>query len=338
MTIRAFGPAAKHNKPQAEKRMGKSDVHPGWNFEPWQVWPGSYDNPGPQGDYPLPEGPRPRIGPGDPITVLGSCFIRELKTRLERAGYNLLREEEDDPAGIHASAAWERFYNTFSLRQIVEYSLEEFAPEIRWWRCPVSGQIQDPYRRVVLYPSLDQAEAGFKRHRQAARRALTSARFLLISLDYIEIWEDVRDKSVICLPSGPYVTEGGDMSRYRFRVSGMEENLANLRAVRAMLDKHNPECRIIAALSPIHQWVTFRPGMDVFSASCLCKSVLREAADLFCRESANAHYFPAFEMASLQLPLQGRECFAKGRENFHVDQAGLDWITKQFSLFYGDEG
>ena len=43
-----------------------------------------------------------------------------------------------------------------------------------------------------------------------------------------EIWEDCRDGSVICLPSGPYVNEGGDMGRYRFRVSRYTETLENL--------------------------------------------------------------------------------------------------------------
>jgi hypothetical protein len=211
--------------------MAKSDVHPVHQFESWQVWPGSYDNPF-SGEYPF-KRPAPfTIDKDTRITSMGSCFAREIKTVLVREGYNYLVEERDHPASKHAGAAWERVYNTFCMRQIFEYTFENRRPALRWWRAPVSGVVQDPYRRIILYPDIETAETDFARHCESSKRVLESAEVLIITLGLTEIWEDSEDRWVICLPSGPYVNEGGDMSRYRFRASGFASSSCSNIAVR----------------------------------------------------------------------------------------------------------
>ena len=211
--------------------MAVSDVHPIHRFEPWQVWPGSYDNPPVDDLFPMPQSLGLKIDRSTRIASMGSCFAREIKTVLVREGFAYITEEAHHPASKHASAAWERTYNSFCMRQIFEYTFEVWKPEIRWWKAPESGQIQDPYRRIILYESLEQAEEDFERHRAYSRRALESAELLILTLGLTEIWEHTPDGSVICLPSGPYVNEGGDMSKYRFRVSRYEENLNNLERI-----------------------------------------------------------------------------------------------------------
>jgi hypothetical protein len=128
------------------------------------------------------------------------------------------------------------------MRQVFEYTFESFDPQIRWWQSPKTGKIQDPYRRIILYDSLEKAQEDFDRHILYSRKALTSARLLIITLGLTEIWEDKLDGSVICLPSGPYVNEGGDMSRYRFRISRYAENLENMERIHEIMYKHNPDC------------------------------------------------------------------------------------------------
>ena len=118
---RRFGPADLHglnfNLCQGTTMAG-SDVHPIHRFEPWQVWPGSYDNPAPDGFYPSPGNSGLEISRSTPIASMGSCFAREIKTVLLREGFSYITEESDHPASKHASAAWERLYNLFSMRQI----------------------------------------------------------------------------------------------------------------------------------------------------------------------------------------------------------------------------
>ena len=318
-----------------DQYMAVSDVHPIHVFESWQVWPGSYDNPPPDGLYPIPTPQEMIIDRTTPITSMGSCFAREIKRVLLAKGFNYVAEETNHPASVHAGAAWERTYNTFSMRQIFEYTFSEWRPRLRWWFTPKTRIVQDPYRRIILYDSVEQAEADFERHRMYSRKALTTARVFILTLGLTEIWEDIEDGSVICLPSGPYVNEGGDMSRYRFRVSRYEENLANLIRIRELLYVHNPHCRIVVTVSPVHLWATFRRDCEVFSASCNSKATLRAAADEFASRYDNVLYFPAFEIASIYRPLLGQPVFTEGRENFHVNQETIDFIMETFFRYYG---
>jgi hypothetical protein len=314
--------------------MARSDVHPIHRFESWQVWPGSYDNPPADGSFPAPPLKGFQITRATRIASMGSCFAREIKRRLLQRGFTYITEEAHHPAAVHASAAWERVYNTFCMRQIFEYSFETWEPHQRWWQTPQSGRIQDPYRRVILYGGMHEAEADFARHREHSRRALQSAELLILTLGLTEVWLDRRDGSVISLPAGPYVNEGGDMRDYEFHVSRHAETLDNLERIHAIMTRHNPGCRILVTVSPVNLWATFRRDLDVISASCNSKSTLRAAADEFVSRHDNTFYFPAYEMATVYQPLTGRTYFAEGRENFHVNKRTVKFIMNHFFNWY----
>ncbi len=314
--------------------MSRSDVHPVHRFRPWQVWPGSFDNPPVDGNFPVPDETGLKITRSTPIASLGSCFAREIKRRLLQRNYNYLTEETHHPAAVHASAAWERVYNTFCMRQIFEYTFEDWQPDLRWWIAPQSQKIQDPYRRIILYDSLEAAEEDFKQHRRHSRRALQNAEVLILTLGLTEIWQDREDGSVISLPSGPYVNEGGSMDRYTFRVSRYEENLTNLERIHSIMAQVNPGCKLLVTISPVNLWATFRQDLDVISASCNSKSTLRAAADEFVARHDNVFYFPAFEMATIYQPLSGLTQFADGRENYHVNKPTVNFIMRHFFKFY----
>jgi hypothetical protein len=316
------------------KTVARSKVHPIHHFEDWQVWPGSYRNPPADGNFPFPGKPNITISPSTPIASMGSCFAREIRKVLLTEGYNYITEETHHPAAVHASAAWERLYNTFSMRQIFQYTFNDWQPDRRWWTSPRSGLIQDPYRRIILYDTVQDAETDFKRHQSHSRKALTRARVLILTLGLTEIWEDQKDGAVICLPSGPYVNEGGDMDRYRFRVSRYQENLENLEAIHAIMGKHNPDCHLLVTVSPVHLWATFRDDADVITASCNSKSTLRAAADEFAANHENVSYFPAFEMATIYTAIMGKSYFTDGKENFHVNKRTVRFIMDHFFKFY----
>jgi hypothetical protein len=315
--------------------MARSEAFPALSFADWQVWPGSYKNPPADGTYRFPPDPGLRITSTTPIASMGSCFAREIRKVLLDEGYAYITEETDNPKSVHASAAWERTYNTFSMRQIFEYTFEEWEPDLRWWVSPESKKVQDPYRRIILYDSVAEAEEDFVRHRECSRAALTKAEVLILTLGLVEIWEDTVDGSVICLPSGPYPKEGGDMSRYRFRVSRYFENLENLERIYAIMQEHMPGCRLLLTVSPVHLWATFRTDLDVLSASCNSKSTLRSAVDEFTARHDNVFYFPAFEMATIYQPILGRTWLSEGKENFHVNRETVRFIMEQFFRIYG---
>jgi hypothetical protein len=220
------------------------------------------------------------------------------------------------------------------MRQIFEYTFENWKPDLRWWTAPRSNKIQDPYRRVILYDNLKEAEEDFAQHRQHSRKALEKAEVLILTLGLTEIWQDQVDGSVICLPAGPYVNAGGDMSRYRFRVSRYEENFKNLERIYEIMATHNPDCKILMTVSPVNLWATFRRDSDVISASCNSKATLRAVADEFTARHENVYYFPAFEMATIYQPLSGLTYFSESRENFHINKATVKFIMRHFFKFF----
>jgi len=317
--------------------MARSDAHPGHRFEKWQVWPGSFENPAVDGNFPAPETGRFTITPSTPIASMGSCFAREIKRRLIQRDYNYITEETYHPASLHASAAWERVYSTHAMRQIFEYTFEQWHPDLRWWLAPESKRIQDPYRRIILYDHLKEAEEDFKQHRKHSRNALENARVLILTLGLTEIWQDTTDGSVICLPAGPYVKEGGDMSRYRFRVSRYEDNLNNLERIHEIMTASNPDCKILITVSPVNLWATFRQDIDVISASCNSKATLRAVADEFTVRHENVFYFPAFEMATIYQPLSGLTYFSDGRQNYHINKPTVKFIMQHFFKFFSPQ-
>jgi len=317
--------------------MARSEPYPALRFADWQVWPGSYNNPPADGTFRFPPDPGLRITRSTPIASMGSCFAREIRKVLLENGYNYITEETDNPASVHASAAWERTYNTFSMRQIFEYTFAEWTPDLRWWISPDSKRVQDPYRRIILYDSLDEAEKDFAYHRQCSRRALEKAEVLILTFGLTEIWEDTEDGAVICLPSGPYPKEGGDMRRYRFRVSRYNENLENLERIHDIMARHIPECKLLVTVSPVHLWATFRQDLDVLSASCNSKSTLRAVVDEFAMRHDNVFYFPSFEMATIYQPILGRTWLSEGKENFHVNRETVRFIMDHFFTIYGGD-
>ena len=315
--------------------MANSDVYPDRLFHSWQVWPGSYDNPCDADRYPKPGATGIKISRDIPIASIGSCFSRQIKEVLLADGYHFIVEEKDHSAAKHASAAWERVYNTFSLKQIFTYTFEEWNPDLRWWQGPKTGIIQDPYRRIITYPTREEAKGGFANHRRCSRRAIEKARILIITLEMTEIWEDMVDGAVISLPAGPYVAEGGDMSRYHFRTSRYGENLDNMEYILTTMARYNPECRIILMVSPVHLWTTFREDTDVISAGCHAKSILRAVADECASRYEHVFYFPALEIATTYRMIFQHPVFAEGRENFHISRDNFLNVMKQFYNFYG---
>lgn len=314
--------------------MAISEMHPVHQFESWQVWPGSYDNKLVPGQYPHNPDQELVIDRFTPIASMGSCFAREIRKVLIREGYSYIREETDHPASVHASAAWERTYNTFSMRQIFEYTFGAFTPNIRWWVSPRTRQVQDPYRRIILYESVEAAEKDFQHHVECSKRVLLKAKVLILTLGLTEIWEDKSDKSVICLPSGPYFNEGGGRDEYAFRVSRYQENLDNLETIYTLMKHHNPECRFVMTVSPVHLWATFRKDMDVITANCNSKSTLRAVVDEFVCRHKDVFYFPSYEMATSFNMLMNQSCFEYGKENFHINRATVEMIMKHFFEFY----
>ena len=250
-----------------------------------------------------------------PVASIGSCFAREIKDHLVERGFNYLQT-------AHGSAAWDRVYNTFCLRQEFERALGSFTPHERFWE--LDGLILDPYRKQVVWSTKEEAERELETHRQTAREAFTKAQILVITVGLTEIWHSAIDGSVFYQvpPAGVF-----DPQIHAFRNSNVSENLANLEAIHALMQAANPECRIIITVSPVPLRATFQK-QNVVISNTVSKATLVAATNQFVANHDNVHYFPSYELVTTCI----RGAF-KG-DNRHVSRRAIRRIMRIFEWMF----
>ena len=256
-----------------------------------------------------------------PVASIGSCFAREIKDHLVRQGFNYLQTAEG-PNARHGSAAWDRVYNTFCLRQEFERALAEFNPHERFWEH--EGRLLDPYRKQVVWNTMEEAERELAAHAKAAREAFTRARVLVITVGLTEIWHSAIDQSVFYQvpPAGVF-----DPKRHAFRNSTVGENLANLEAIHALLAEANPACQIILTVSPVPLRATFQ-RQNVVISNTVSKAILVAAASAFVANHDNVHYFPSYELVTTCIP------GAFKGDNRHVTRRAIRRIMRVFERMF----
>lgn len=275
------------------------------------------------------------------IISLGSCFAREIKNWLTENGFNyLIGENDKNPwessnifvgdKGVlpneHASVAWERVYNTFTFKHIVDYTFNEIKMENRLIDVKINGKnyVSDIIRTRMIYPNRKVAEIDIKDHILESRKMFTSADVIIFTLGLTEIWES--KKRGLVASTNPF-THYFLPEDFSFRVSRFNENLENLKYSYDILKKYNKNLKFLITVSPIHLLATYRNDLDVISASCNSKSTLRAVADEF-KDVEGVTYFPSYEIASIAAALDGINSFP---DNHHVSKNIVNHIMNTFS-------
>jgi len=269
------------------------------------------------------------------IASMGSCFAREIKKYLLKNNYNYLLYEQDVSAnrGDHASCAWERIYNTYTLRHIIDYSLNEnWAHD--WKKSNKNGIIQDGIRTNTCYNNLPEAESEFKEHRKISKSILEQTDILIITLGLIEVWQSNVTGKIFSIPKGIYVnTNSPDFFKeYKCRITSLDENIDNLEYVIKRITEVNSKVKILITVSPVPMTGSVRKNTDIFSSNCISKSTLRCVADYICNRYSNVSYFPSYEIATSLIPLEGGRPYMP--DNIHVTDKAVEIIMDAFSKIH----
>jgi len=221
------------------------------------------------------------------VTSIGSCFAREIKSYLQGNSYNyLVSENKSTPweykmftgdicrPNEHSSIAWERVYNTFTLRHIVDYTFRNIKEDDRLIQIDIKGKkyIADIIRNRIIYKDLKTARKDIKEHSSYSRAILNEVELIILTLGTTEVW---RGRVAAASNQHKYFDLPSD---FKFHVSMYEENKDNMEYFIWVLKKNNPKIRIVVTVSPVHLLNTFR-DMDVITASCASKSTLRAVCD-----------------------------------------------------------
>ena len=257
----------------------------------------------------LPE--TPPISRDTNIVAFGSCFAENITKWLAKRDYSVLTAKDSAYGDTYVVRFGEGMVNSFVLRQQFEWALEgrDFSEHL--WHGK-SGETVD-YDDTI---------------RARTREVFLAADLFIITHGLSEIWydKDSGDAFWRAVPEDQY-----DPDRHGFRVSSVEENRANLRAIHALIRKHRPDARILFTMSPVPLVATFRP-VSCITANAASKAILRAALDEALRDlqpiDDKLHYWPSYEIVMDVFP----DRWTPDRRHFR--EPILDYIMTLFETFW----
>ena len=223
----------------------------------------------------LPE--RPIINKGTQITAFGSCFASNISNWLSRRNFRVLNKS-DDATRAYVVTMGEGMVNSFVIRQQFEWA----------WENKIFDQ--------PLWHGYKAEEYGYDEEvRLETRRIFDETEVFILTFGLSEVWYDEPTGNVFwrTIPKDVY-----DPSRHKFRLSTVDENRENIRAIYDFIRKYRPDAKIIVTLSPVPLIATFR-DVSCITANSVSKATLRVALDEVVREVRDEgaiYYWPSYEI------------------------------------------
>ena len=238
--------------------------------------------------------PAPIIGAADRIATIGSCFAENLSRALAR--------DTDGHLPLDDS-----FFTTYVLREAFEYAFGGEEARAHWYR---DGAANRPEQGAGY--SVDQVRAAFGQ-----------GDAYIVTLGLAEIWYNRKTNAVY--PSGVNIA-AFDPAEHGFRVSTVDENLANIETTLDLIRRNRGAVPVIFTLSPVPLAATFR-DFNCVAANSVSKAILRLAIDRLIeshRDDPNLFYFPAYEIV--------RDYFVDPfmPDMRHVKSDVVDFVIDQF--------
>jgi hypothetical protein len=247
---------------------------------------------------------RHRLSKEDSVFTIGSCFAREVEKALHAHGFNVLSLVTEDDKEARGRTDNVNRYNTYSILHELSEAAEGAPLRDDSFVRVANGNYVDLHSHPLFGPlPLESARAIRSWLTSYFRRAL-DASVVTVTLGLIEAWYDKQIERYINFApiwgssqnKVPLLDEPG---RFEFHVLDFEQNMANLEKVYALLEKYNPDCKIIVTVSPVRLSATFT-NRDITVANTLSKSMLRTCAETWQRmHPEKIDYFPSYEMADL---------------------------------------
>lgn len=272
-----------------------------------------------------------RIGPGDRIFTIGSCFARNIERALLAQGQAVARPVLDIP-GLefrppHSLVLLNKF-TTHSMLNELRWALEPGAAfpaqslleEGEGWIDPqVVGDVAPAPREVVL---------ARRPHLRAAFAGAAECDVVVLTLGLVEAWWDAQTGLYLNRAPG-YRTVKRHKGRFELRLLDHAANREALEQVHALLVRHGrPGLRMVVTVSPVPMSETFT-GRDVLVANAYSKATLRAVAEDFARAHPDVDYYPSWESVTLS---DRRVAFQE--DLHHVSDLIVDLNVRRFVDHY----
>lgn len=211
------------------------------------------------------------------VTAFGSCFASHISNHLSQRKFSISGQTAEEKSS-YVIKCGEGMVNTFVLRQQFEWAWEK-------------KEFDQP-----LWHGYKKEEYGYDEEIQAiTKQIFDKTDVFILTVGLSEIWYDEVSDEVFwrTIPKNAF-----DPKRHRFRMSTVQENLDNLKAIRALIKKHRPDAQLITTLSPVPLIATFQDQACLASNS-VSKATLRLAIEEFVRNGDDkTHYWPSYELVN----------------------------------------
>jgi len=221
----------------------------------------------------------PLIDKDTQITAFGSCFAANISNWLSERNFRVLNKAEDSTRAYVVTMG-EGMVNSFVIRQQFEWA----------WENKVFDQ--------PLWHGYKAEEYGYDEQvRLDTKRIFDETEVFILTFGLSEVWYDEPTGNVFwrTIPKDVY-----DPSRHKFRLSTVEENRDNIRAVYELIRKYRPDAKVIVTLSPVPLIATFR-DVSCITANSVSKATLRVAVDEVVRavrDEGHMFYWPSYELVA----------------------------------------
>ena len=249
----------------------------------------------------------PFIKKSDKVLTFGSCFAKEVQTRLRKRGIDTTGRIDTRHIPVVRQAAG--INNTFAVRQQFEWAFLGKKPnESLWW---------DANRNQV---------EAIEEDRKLTQQVFAETDVFIITLGLAEVWFNKSTGEVFwrAIPRTLF-----DPNVHGFKLSSVEENTNNLTQIHHLIRTFVPDASIIFTLSPVPLVATFRP-VSCVTANSVSKAVMRVSVDNLMQSAQDDRlfYWPSYEIVNdiVAQPYQ--------EDNRHVRPEVVDLIMDRFERFY----
>lgn len=229
-----------------------------------------------------------RIGRGERVFVMGSCFAVRVREALASLGFDAT------DGGLDLK------YNAFAMLQEVRWSLSGGFGAQHVLRTP-DGRWFNPHRHpATVRATREEALDAHLAAQRIAGELLRHADVLVLTYGLIEAWHDrstnLYTNETPAISELPHARE-----RFELRQTRHAENQRAIVELVRLARAANPKLRIIASVSPIPLKATFC-GPDVLVSNGVSKATLRsalhEAIAELAQDGTVVDYFSSFEIVT----------------------------------------
>lgn len=251
----------------------------------------------------------PFITQSTKLIAFGSCFAREITSRLSNYGLDAFEVKYKRVPIVFAS---DMFNTTFTIKQQFEWAFKGWVPDDHlWWTIN-----KEPVSPLEEY-------------RVLTKQAVIDADVFILTLGLAEVWYNKETGGVFwcVVPKDEF-----DADVHRFKVSTVEENRGNLECIWEMIKDNNPEAKVVFTLSPVPLKATYRDNSCVTS-NAVSKAILRAAVDEFVRAhpdnlNNDLFYWPSYEIAKEYFTDPYKD------DNRHIKDEAVDVIVDLFVKYF----